>query len=178
MRPITRITLDQLNERRWEVLALTCVGAFMAPLDGSIVAVALPVMSPVLRLSFGASMWVQAAYLLAMAVVLIPAGRLADQYGRVRFFMLGGLVVFTAGSLLAAASMSGGWLIAARAVQGAGGGAAELDRPRLSSPPSSRPPSGAAPSASTSWPSTSASASARRWAASWSTTSAGAGSSS
>ena len=123
MRPITRITLEQLNERRWELLALTSIGAFMAPLDGSIVAVALPVMSPDLHLSFAQSIWVQAAYLLAMAVLLIPTGRLADHHGRVRFY-LAGLAVFTAGSLLSAASMSGAWLIASRVVQG--GGAALL----------------------------------------------------
>ena len=99
MRAPTRITLEQLNERRWELLALTSIGAFMAPLDGSIVAVALPVMSPDLHLSFAASIWVQAAYLLAMAVLLIPIGRLADHHGRVRFYLVG-IAVFTAGSLL------------------------------------------------------------------------------
>ena len=39
-------------------------------------------------------MWVQAAYLLAMAVLLIPLGRLADHRGRVRFY-LAGIAVFT-----------------------------------------------------------------------------------
>ena len=41
MPTLRRITVDQLHDRRWELLALTSVGAFMAPLDGSIVAVAL-----------------------------------------------------------------------------------------------------------------------------------------
>ena len=86
------------DRRRWALLALTCVGAFMAPLDGSIVAVALPAMGPALHLSFAASLWVQAAYLLAMAVLLIPLGRLADQGDRLRFY-LAGIVVFTLGSL-------------------------------------------------------------------------------
>ena len=61
----------------------------MTPLDGSIVSVALPVMSPELHLSFSATIWVQAAYLLAMAVLLIPLGRLSDHYGRVRFYLAG-----------------------------------------------------------------------------------------
>ena len=87
MPKLRRITLDELHERRWELLALSSVGAFMAPLDGSIVAVALPAMSPDLHLSFGASIWVQAAYLLAMAVLLIPLGRLADHRGRVHFYL-------------------------------------------------------------------------------------------
>jgi len=59
----------------------------MAPLDGSIAAVALPAISPDLHLSFSASIWVQAAYLLAMAVLLIPLGRLADHRGRVHFYL-------------------------------------------------------------------------------------------
>jgi EmrB/QacA subfamily drug resistance transporter len=92
----------------------------MAPLDGSIVSVALPVMSPDVRLTFAAAMWVQAAYLLTIAVLLIPLGRLADQHGRVRFYLLG-IIVFTIGSLLAALSMNGPWLIGSRIVQGVGG---------------------------------------------------------
>ncbi len=108
------------SRRRWALLALTSIGAFMAPLDGSIVAVALPRMGPDLDLSFAASMWVQASYLLAMAVLLIPMGRLADRTDRMRFY-LAGIVVFTLGSLMAALSHSGADLILARVVQGCGG---------------------------------------------------------
>jgi len=92
----------------------------MAPLDGSIVAVALPRMGPALHLSFAASMWVQAAYLLAMAVTLIPLGRLADQYGKVRFYQAG-ILLFTLGSLAAAMAVNGPTLVASRVLQGIGG---------------------------------------------------------
>ncbi len=109
-----------LPRRRWALLALTCVGAFMAPLDGSIVAVALPKMGPDLHLSFAASMWVQAAYLLAMAVLLIPLGRMADQGDRLRYY-LGGIAIFTLGSLAAALSGNGTTLVLSRILQGAGG---------------------------------------------------------
>lgn len=108
------------SRRRWSLLALTCVGAFMAPLDGSIVAVALPTMGPALRLSFAASLWVQAAYLLAMAVLLIPMGRMADRSDRLRIY-LAGMAVFTLGSLAAALSRNAAALVASRIVQGAGG---------------------------------------------------------
>lgn len=110
----------ELRAHRWNLLALTSVGAFMTPLDGSIVAVALPRMGPALHLSFAASLWVQAAYLLAIAVLLIPLGRLADARGRVPFY-LAGVVCFTAGSLAAALSRNGTALILARILQGAGG---------------------------------------------------------
>jgi EmrB/QacA subfamily drug resistance transporter len=116
---ITRIRPDQLYARRWQLLALTSVGAFMGPLDGSIVSVALPKMGRSLHLSFTASIWVQAVYLLVMAVLLIPLGRLADQRGRVHYY-LAGIAVFTIGSLCSALSMNVGWLIASRALQGAG----------------------------------------------------------
>ena len=108
------------EDRRWVLLALTCIGAFMAPLDGSIVAVALPRMGPALSLSYGASMWVQASYLLTMAVLLIPLGRLADRHGRMHFY-LAGIVIFTLGSLAAALSFNGATLILSRVLQGAGG---------------------------------------------------------
>ena len=51
-------------------------------------------MGPDLHLSFTAAVWVSAAFLLTTAVLLIPAGRLADQHGRVRFYLLG-IAVFT-----------------------------------------------------------------------------------
>jgi EmrB/QacA subfamily drug resistance transporter len=116
---ISRILPEQLYARRWQLLALTSVGAFMGPLDGSIVSVALPKMGRSLHLSFTASIWVQAAYLLVMAVFLIPLGRLADQRGRVHYY-LAGIAVFTIGSLFSALSMNVTWLIASRALQGVG----------------------------------------------------------
>jgi EmrB/QacA subfamily drug resistance transporter len=116
---ISRITPDQLYARRWQLLALTSVGAFMGPLDGSIVAVALPDMGRSLHLSFTASIWVQAVYLLVMAASLIPLGRLADRRGRVHYY-LAGVAVFTVGSLFSALSMNATWLLGSRALQGAG----------------------------------------------------------
>jgi EmrB/QacA subfamily drug resistance transporter len=110
---------ERMQKRRWTILALTSVGAFMAPLDGSIVSVALPKMGPLLHLGYAASMWVQAAYLLSMAILLIPFGRLADRGGRLRYY-LAGILVFTLGSLAAACSINGATLILSRIVQGAG----------------------------------------------------------
>ncbi len=116
---VKRITEEDLHRRRWQLLALTSVGAFMWPLDGSIVSVALPVMGPELHLSFTAAVWVSAAFLLTTAVLLIPAGRLADQHGRVRYYLLG-IAVFTVASVLCAVSMNGSWLIVSRIIQGGG----------------------------------------------------------
>ena len=79
----------ELHRHRRRVLILTSIGVFMTPLDGSIVAVALKSMGQGLHLSYGEAIWVQAAYLLAISVLLIPFGRLADDYGRTRFFLAG-----------------------------------------------------------------------------------------
>jgi EmrB/QacA subfamily drug resistance transporter len=61
------------------------------------------------------------AYTIPFALLLLPGVALADRYGRRRLFVLG-LTVFTAGSAAAALSTSSEALIAARAIQGAGGG--------------------------------------------------------
>ena len=111
---------SELQRHRRRVLALASIGIFMTPLDGSIVSVALERIGRGLNLSYGEAIWVQAAYLLAISVCLIPFGRLADDHGRTRFF-LGGVVVFTAGSVLSGLAPSAAVLLAARVVQGAGG---------------------------------------------------------
>ena len=54
-----------------------------------------------------------------MAVLLIPLGRLADRHGRMHYY-LAGVAVFTVGSLSSALSMNAAWLVASRALQGAG----------------------------------------------------------
>ena len=89
----------ELQRHHRRVLILASIGIFMTPLDGSIVAVALKSMGTGLHLRYSEAIWVQAAYLLAISVLLIPFGRLADEHGRTRFFLLG-VVVFTAGSVL------------------------------------------------------------------------------
>lgn len=116
---IKRITAEDMHRRRWQVLALTSVGAFMWPLDGSIVNVALATIGEELHLSVTAAVWVSAAFLLTTAVLLIPAGRVADQHGRMRFYLVG-IAVFTLASLLCAVSMNGTWLIVSRIVQASG----------------------------------------------------------
>ena len=62
----------------------------------------------------------QAAYLLTMAVLLIPMGRMADQGDRLRYY-LAGIILFTLGSLAAALSRDGTSLVLSRMLQGAGG---------------------------------------------------------
>jgi EmrB/QacA subfamily drug resistance transporter len=118
MTPV-RLTTEQLTEHRPRILAITSAAAFMMSLGNTITAVALPAISRDLDLTFGASLWVQASYLTATAVLLIPLGRLADRRGLSRSFVLA-LAVYAATSLLSGLSLSGMWLICARIAQGGG----------------------------------------------------------
>ncbi len=111
---------ESLATRRTALLILTSIGAFMPPLDGSILAVALPVMGAELHLSFAATLWAQATYLVTMALLLIPLGRWSDQPGRLNAY-LGGAGIFTLGSLLAALAGGAPMLLLGRVVQGIGG---------------------------------------------------------
>jgi len=87
----------------------------------TVVAVALPAMGPALQLSYSEALWVQAVYVLAMAIFLVPVGRLADQYGLARFFLIG-TAIFGVFSVACSLSFSGAFLIVARCLQGAGAG--------------------------------------------------------
>jgi MFS family permease len=111
---------SELQQRRWRVLVIASVGVFMATLDSSIVAVALPVIGPQLRLTYSEALWVQAAYILIITVLLIPVGRLAERYGLMLVYALG-VLLFGLFSVVAALSPNGLFLVFARVFQGIGG---------------------------------------------------------
>jgi MFS family permease len=79
------------------VLTLTSAVVFMVFLDATIVNVAFETISRDLHAGASRLAWVLNAYSLAFAATLIPAGRLADRYGRRRVFLLGvaGFTVFS-----------------------------------------------------------------------------------
>jgi EmrB/QacA subfamily drug resistance transporter len=105
----------------WPVLLVTVLGFFMIMLDTTIVYVATPSILSGLHASLDEVLWVFNGYLLTYAVLLITAGRLGDLFGPRQLFALG-LVVFTAASALCGLSHDGSQLIAARIIQGVGGG--------------------------------------------------------
>ena len=101
------------------VVALTGIGSLMAALDTLVVSTALST----IRLDLGASVeqleWTVNAYNLSFAVLLITGAALGDRYGRRKLFAAG-LGLFAVASAACALAPDVGWLIAARAVQGAG----------------------------------------------------------
>jgi EmrB/QacA subfamily drug resistance transporter len=106
------------HTQRW-TLAAVCAATAMLMLDIAVVNTALSAIASDLGTGLSGLQWVIDAYTLPLAATVLTAGALADSFGRKRLFSLG-LVVFTATSLLCAASQSIGALIAARAAQGLG----------------------------------------------------------
>ena len=84
--------------RRWQVLTVVCAGVFMSSLDLFIVNIAFPdIQEDFAGTSLGDLTWILNGYAIVFAALLVPAGRLADMYGRKRAFVLG-LTVFTLAS--------------------------------------------------------------------------------
>jgi EmrB/QacA subfamily drug resistance transporter len=104
-----------------DVLLGAMVAMFLAALDQTIVAPALPPIARDLG-QFNAISWVVTAYLLSSTAATPIFGKLSDLYGR-RRLLLAGLAIFIAGSIGCALAPSMVALIVARAVQGVGGGA-------------------------------------------------------
>jgi EmrB/QacA subfamily drug resistance transporter len=70
-------------------LAAVCFGLFMVGLDSTVVHIANPAIQADLDATFGELQWVINTYLLALAVCLIPAGKLGDRFGRKKIYILG-----------------------------------------------------------------------------------------
>ena len=108
-------------ERKWWTLIAVCTAIFMLLLDITVVNVALPDIQRELDASFAQLQWVVDAYALTLATTVLAAGSLADLFGRRLVFTIG-LVLFTVASFGCGIANDAGVLIAARAVQGVGGG--------------------------------------------------------
>src|SRR5919199_6791955 len=101
-------------------LVLVCAATFMLLLDISVVTVALPQLRADLGATFADAQWVFDAYTVLLAGLVMAGAALADRLGR-RAVFVGGLIVFTGASAVAAASQVSLVLVLARGVQGAGG---------------------------------------------------------
>src|SRR3954454_3820851 len=111
------------SQRSAVVLAIASLAAFMASLDVFIVNVAFDQIGADFS---GATLselsWVLSGYAIVYAALLVPAGRLADRYGRRGGFLIG-LAVFTAASAACALSPGLWWLVGLRVLQAAGAAA-------------------------------------------------------
>src|SRR5215204_1110885 len=109
----------QPSSRPW-VIAAASLGSGMAFLDSTVLNVALPAVQTDLEVSAREVQWVFGAFALVLAAFLLVGGSLGDRYGRRRVFVVGA-AIFAAASVWCALAPGAGHLVAARAVQGAGG---------------------------------------------------------
>ncbi|MGH2512796.1 MAG: DHA2 family efflux MFS transporter permease subunit [Candidatus Limnocylindrales bacterium] len=110
-----------ITRAHWVSMGAVLIGTFMVALDQTIVTIALPQIGQGLGATQGID-WVVTAYLLALGVVQPTTGWLADRMGRKNVFLTS-VGLFTFGSILSGLAPSLTLLVAARIIQGLGGGA-------------------------------------------------------
>lgn len=105
---------------RRATLLVATTASFIIPFAGSSIVIGLPPISREFALDAVTLGWVPTSFILTVAVMLVPFGRIADIHGRKKVFVLGA-IIYTTSSLLAAFSASALMLIAFRVAQGIGG---------------------------------------------------------
>ena len=106
----------------WLIAAAVMLATFMEVLDTSIAAVALPYIAGSLSASNDEATWVLTSYLVSNAIVLPMSNWFSLRFGRKRFLM-SCVAIFTVASFLCGAAPSLAFILLARVIQGAGGGA-------------------------------------------------------
>jgi EmrB/QacA subfamily drug resistance transporter len=103
-----------------ETLAIAALAVFVVSLDTTVLFVAFPSIRRTFpTVSSEALSWILNIYTIGYGALLVPAGRLADRFGR-RAFFLAGVAVFTLASVLCCLAPGVGALVVARALQSAG----------------------------------------------------------
>jgi EmrB/QacA subfamily drug resistance transporter len=117
----TRSAEGRLSESM--VLAPIALGTMLAPLNSTMIAVAIPAFLEDFGRSLAWGSWIVTSYLVAMAAVQPLGGSLGDRYGRRRLFLMG-LTLFVVTTIVAALSWRIEVLLVARTVQAISGAAA------------------------------------------------------
>jgi len=108
---------DVTRSRRWTALVFISIAQLMVIFDASIMNIALPQAQLDLAFSDADRQWVITAYSLAFGALLLLGGRVSDQWGRRRSFIVG-LVGFSLASVLGGVAANIEMLLAARVLQG------------------------------------------------------------
>jgi EmrB/QacA subfamily drug resistance transporter len=106
---------------KWVALIILAITSLVITFMMSAVNIAVPTIGKEFAMEAVLLSWVVTAMTLPQAVILLPAGRLADIYGRKKIFTCG-MVLFTISSFLCAIANSGVLLIAYRVLQGISAG--------------------------------------------------------
>src|SRR6478752_10412399 len=98
------------SRRRWAGLVFISVAVALIIVDSTIVNVAIPAIVDDLGITSSEVQWVQEAYTLVFAALLLVFGTLADRWGRRRMLLIG-VGIFTLASVAAAVAPTGAFLI-------------------------------------------------------------------
>ncbi len=110
------------KDRRKLIFAIVSIGLFMASVDQTIVATALPAIEKELHATINWSGWTISIYALGQVIAMPMAGKISDMYGRKKVFMISA-ALFTLSSLCCGFASNITLLLIARFVQALGGGA-------------------------------------------------------
>lgn len=116
---MNNIDNEKENSKRWWILVVIGVFAFMSNLDSSIVNVALPVMSKSLGVPMNQISWVVSIYLVLLSSLLLLFGKLGDIKGKNLIFRIG-TIVFVGGSIISGLGYNFTILLLGRVVQAIG----------------------------------------------------------
>lgn len=103
----------------WLILVATCLFTFMSTLDGSIVNIAMPMISTSLNIDMSSAEWIVSLYMITICCLLIFWGRVSDSKGKIKIFRIG-TFIFVFGSLLCGISISIEMLLISRIIQAIG----------------------------------------------------------
>lgn len=117
VKPVMDDLVVEADPRRWLALSVLLIGAFLSPLDFTIVNLALPAIRQSLGATSSDVQFVISAYAATYAVFLITGSRLGDRFGRKAVFLTG-VAGFTLASMFCGMAWSPGALIAGRVLQG------------------------------------------------------------
>lgn len=109
----------EVHARRWFLLGVLCLSLVVVVMSVSSLNVAVPTLQQDLGASASAVQWILDAYVLVFAGLLLATAAIGDRFGR-REALIGGLLVFGAGSVVAGLASSAGVVIIGRGIQGVG----------------------------------------------------------
>ncbi len=113
---------DYTDSERTRLLIASCVAGFITPVLSTMISLSLTSIGEDFGVGSHDLAYLNTMFLLSCVLFMVPLARLADIYGKRRFFILG-LLLTAVGCLLAAVSPSFTWLMMCRIIAGAGSAA-------------------------------------------------------
>ena len=132
--------MSESTSKKWIILSVVTLSAFITNVDATIVVVGLPKLMGGLHIGITTGLWTLTSYMITSTVFLLPAGRWSDVIGTKRVFLIG-FGIFTVATVLCGLAASGTALLIYRFIQGTGLLWRLQPRPRLSFVPSRKPSS-------------------------------------